>query len=144
MSFTTLKRNWEDMAELDALWGILADPQSRYGKWDIDAFFKTGEDEIRALMEVAEQLGFPKDRETVLDFGCGVGRLTRAVSVHFHWSVGVDISEGMIQKAIELNRGYKSCSFQVNDRSDLAAFSDSQFDMIYSFIVRMLYSLIYV
>jgi ubiquinone/menaquinone biosynthesis C-methylase UbiE len=135
MSLTTLKRNWEDMAELDPLWGILANPQARYGKWDVNAFFKTGEDEIRALMEVAGQLGAPKDREAALDFGCGVGRLTRAAAALFHRCVGLDISAGMVQKALELNRQYENCTFQVNDRPDLAAFSDSQFDLIYSFIV---------
>jgi ubiquinone/menaquinone biosynthesis C-methylase UbiE len=135
MSLTTLKQNWEDMAELDPLWGILGDSQSRYGKWDVNAFFKTGQEEIGALMEIAGQLGAPKDRETVLDFGCGVGRLTRAAAAFFHRCVGLDISAGMIQKAIELNHEYGNCSFQVNDQPDLATFPDSQFDMIYSFIV---------
>ncbi len=135
MSLASVKRNWEDMAELDALWGICGDPKAKYGKWDVDAFFKTGEKEIQQLMETCHQLGYPQERACVLDFGCGVGRLTRACAPHFAQCVGVDISEGMIRRAAEMNRAYANCSFQVNNGSDLAAFPDSRFDMIYSFIV---------
>ena len=68
-------------------------------------------------------------RTKALDFGCGVGRLTRGLLGYFREAYGVDISENMIRKARELT---PQCTFQVNNSSDLAIFPDRAFDLVYS------------
>ncbi len=50
MQLSGHKRNWEDLAKMDAYWAILTDPEARYGKWDVDGFFRTGEQEIARVM----------------------------------------------------------------------------------------------
>ena len=45
----------------------------------------------------------PGARDRALDFGCGVGRLTRALGDRFDAVVGVDISAGMVEQARRLN-----------------------------------------
>jgi SAM-dependent methyltransferase len=128
------RRDWEDLAEIDPLWAILASPETRGGRWDVDAFFASGEAEIAEVLRSAETLGYPRRRERALDFGCGVGRLTRALSESFDDAVGLDISVEMIRLARELNDG-RPCRFEVNDRGDLGGLEPASFDFVYSSLV---------
>ncbi len=108
---------------------------SNNNNWDIKEFFLTGDREIQDDVEHAKSLGYPRTHETVLDFGCGVGRLTRALSSYFTECYGVDIAESMIARAKELNQLITGCTFIVNSEPDLRIFSDNSFDMVYSKIV---------
>ena len=87
------------------------------------------------MMERFGRLGHPKQRERALDFGCGVGRITRALADHFDEAVGVDISEDMVRRAQELNADVPGASFVVNVATDLARFDDAAFDLVFSSIV---------
>lgn len=77
MSLIRHKQDWDDLADIDPFWAILSYPEQKFGGWDIDKFFLTGDQEIERVMGFATQLGYPLGRELALDFGCGVGRLTR-------------------------------------------------------------------
>lgn len=120
---------------MDALWAILSDPTRRYGRWDIDEFLATGRREIDGLLESGARWGLPEGRHQALDFGCGVGRLTRALAAHFEGTTGVDISEVMVTSARTLHTDVPACSFLVLDATGLAVFPDRSFDCIYSRIV---------
>jgi SAM-dependent methyltransferase len=127
------KQNWEDLAATDPFWAILSDPTKKNGKWPLREFLDKGEQEISVALSRVP--AFPHERNRALDFGCGVGRLTRAMSTRFHHCVGVDISEQMVAKARELNCDRDNCEFVVNTSEDLKLFPDGHFDFIYSTIV---------
>jgi SAM-dependent methyltransferase len=129
------KRDWEELAQVDPYWAILSDPARRFGKWDVDAFFRTGEAEFDRVMQNAERLDCPAGRKRALDFGCGLGRVTRAMSRYFDECVGLDISETMIANAKELNAACPRCKFVAASGEKLDLFPDSDFDLIYSNIV---------
>ncbi len=129
------KRDWDTIAELDACWAILSEPDKKYNKWSRDEFFQKGEQEILRIMEVAARLGFPKQFGHALDFGCGLGRLTRPLAGFFKKVSGVDISMTMIEKAREIHRDNPACEFILNEKDDLAIFPDGEFDFVYSNIV---------
>ena len=91
------QREWEDLACLDPLWGILSAPSKQFGKWDMVEFFASGNAEIEKLMmSCALSRG---DNGKVLDFGCGVGRLSKALVPYFGQVYGVDISAEMVKLA---------------------------------------------
>lgn len=135
MQLDSHKRNWEELAELDPLWAILSNASHQHGGWDINEFFLTGERDISALMETVRQLNPQLTSGTVLDFGCGVGRLTRAFASRFQTCYGVDISERMIENAQRLNQEYANCHFRVNTVDNLSIFPDNSFDLIYTHLV---------
>lgn len=135
MSLSKHRRDWNDLGRVDPLWAVLTDPARRYGKWDVQEFFASGAAEIALVMRQAGLLGLPRQRRAALDFGCGVGRLTRALSQHFDRCVGVDISETMIAKACEWHRDWPACHFVLNTTGDLRAFENDSFDLVYSNIV---------
>lgn len=96
-------RDWDDLATVDPLWAVLSVDAMRNGGWDLHEFFATGEAEVEQILATAAQIGRPKRHRRALDFGCGVGRLTRALAGRFGETVGVDISKRMTQMARELN-----------------------------------------
>ena len=133
MSLDRHKQDWERLAEVDALWAVLTAPGRKGGRWDVDEFFATGEEEIGHVMSTAERLGRPARRGRALDFGCGVGRLTRALGSRFDQAVGVDISSEMVSQARWLNGAFPTCDFRVS-AADLAALETGSFDFVYSSI----------
>ncbi|HXX15507.1 MAG TPA: methyltransferase domain-containing protein [Candidatus Eremiobacteraceae bacterium] len=124
------QREWEDLARLDPLWGILSEKSKQFGKWDVADFFASGQAEIGALMR---SCGLSAgDNGRALDFGCGAGRLSKSLRCYFGQVYGVDISEEMVRLA----RGYvRDCTFLLNQTDDLKLFQDNFFDFIYSSIV---------
>jgi ubiquinone/menaquinone biosynthesis C-methylase UbiE len=135
MSWRVYQKEWEELANLDPYWAVLSHPHHKFGKWDSDEFFLTGDREIARVLEFASQLGYLSERELALDFGCGIGRLTRALARHFQQCIGVDISEKMVARANELNCSFPNCKFIVNKEENLNLFPDSYFDIIYTNIV---------
>ena len=93
------KQDWEDLAKNDPLWAISSHAGKKGNKWNRDEFFATGVREIADVLSIARAIGLPKQKKRALDFGCGVGRLTRALAAKFEQAVGVDISAGMISQA---------------------------------------------
>src|ERR1700759_5212062 len=129
-----LKKDWESLAQRDAMAAILTDESKSGGKWDVTEFMATGNAEIETVLQHLEAIGLQPDlRGTALDFGCGVGRLTQALARRFRSSVGVDISQEMIAQANTLNQ-YEHCRYVVNTAPRLP-FADNSFSFVYSNLV---------
>jgi len=133
--FEILKNTWSMLGEVDPLWAVLTNPNKRDGRWDIESFLYTGIVEIECILEEIVFLKFPIVKERALDFGCGVGRLTQALSKHFEEVHGVDIAPSMIELAGKLAGDDGKCHFHLNQQKGLALFADDFFDFIYSRIV---------
>lgn len=135
-SLSKLQENWEGYAQVDPLWAICTDSLRRGNKWTKEEFFATGKTEIARVMTYLRSLGlFPDPATAALDFGCGVGRLTRALSQYFSECWGVDISPTMVRLAEEFNQDRSGCHFWLNERDDLQKFPDERFGFIYTSIV---------
>jgi SAM-dependent methyltransferase len=132
MSGDSQRRDWEDLSVLDPYWAILSEPARRFGGWDQEAFLKSGQEAVDALLRDGARLGLPLARSDALDFGCGAGRLTRALSAHFARCVGLDISAAMIDEARALNEDLENCRFAVHDLPDLASLGPDSFDLVVS------------
>jgi len=137
MNFNKSAENWESLAQTDPLWAICTDPDKKGNRWDADDFFSTGVHELEIVFKyLFEKHYLPEHREKALDFGCGAGRLTRALTNYFSEVVGVDVSATMIQKALQYNQEFSDrISFIHNPYSDLKTFKSDQFSFIYTTIV---------
>lgn len=135
MDFDQLKDNWHRFGLLDPLWAISTAPGTEGNRWELDQFFLTGRETVaasmRPVLERRPQLG----RARALDFGCGVGRLTRGLEVFFEEVVGVDVAASMIDKANELSPASSRCRYVLNTQPDLQVFESASFDFVLSFIV---------
>jgi SAM-dependent methyltransferase len=126
---------WESLAQRDPLWAILSSPEKKGNEWNRAEFFQTGVAQIDQLMQTLRHHEISVDTDTVLDFGCGVGRLSQALLPYFDSVIGVDVAPTMISLAQELNKDPARCSYFLNQQEDLKLFRDKQFCFIYSIIV---------
>jgi SAM-dependent methyltransferase len=124
------QREWEDLANLDPLFAILSDKSKQFGKWSQEEFFVSGQQEIDILMSSCRMP--PGDNGRALDFGCGVGRLSKALRSYFSDVYGIDISQKMISLAKE---NAPVCTFVLNQSDNLRLFQSDFFDFVYSNIV---------
>jgi SAM-dependent methyltransferase len=134
MKSSSLKRTartWETWGQKDPLWAILSARGAFGRKWDLDKFFDTGREEIEIFIEHCRNIGIDLPSGCALDFGCGVGRLSRALAAHFDEVVGIDIAPSMIALANQYNTGPKF-RFLLNKEPDLAIIPDTSIDFIYS------------
>jgi SAM-dependent methyltransferase len=135
MRLDQLQRNWDALGRADPMWAVLTDPAKRGNRWDAEEFFATGRREIAALEGQLEALGLaPARREHVLDFGCGLGRLTQALAERYARATGVDIAPSMVEQARAFNRHGARVEYVVNDAPDLRRFADDAFDLVFSHI----------
>jgi SAM-dependent methyltransferase len=115
----------------DPHWAILSEP-GRQGSWDDEGFFATGRAEIdTTLKELGDLL---TAHTAALDFGCGLGRLSQALAVHFDSVTGVDVAPSMIEGAQARNAFPDRVSYVVNTAATLP-FDDATFDFAYSILV---------
>jgi len=127
------RREWDDLAREDGMWAVCSNPERR-GSWTSEEFFATGEQEIAGMIAGLEEHELMPLAGRALDFGCGLGRLTRALSSRFDEVLGVDASPAMINDARRLNADVQNCSFALNERSDLAALPTASFHLVLSLI----------
>jgi SAM-dependent methyltransferase len=133
-NIATLRDDWEYLANEDAFHAILTDENKAHGRWDVGEFMATGTAEIETVMQHLSRLGIALDwTGSALDFGCGVGRLTQALGHCFASCVGVDIAQGMIEKAESMNQK-TNCRFVTNAELCLP-FPEASFSFIYCNIV---------
>jgi ubiquinone/menaquinone biosynthesis C-methylase UbiE len=134
-SLAGLRRDWTRLGQADPLWAVCVDRAKQGGRWDIAEFLASGRAEIADALADLDRLGMCARRDDALDFGCGVGRLTVALTAYFGSVTGVDISPSMLGHARKLHAASPRCRFVLNDRLDLQAFPSSCFDLVYSSLV---------
>jgi SAM-dependent methyltransferase len=127
-----LQSKWNEAGKVDPFWSVLADPDKKGNRWQVEEFFRTGVEEIDRLMDYIASLGAGLRTGRALDFGCGPGRLTQALGRDFARVDGVDISPSMIELAKQLNGRPDLCHYHVNGADDLRIFPDGSFDFIYT------------
>ena len=126
-----MQDDWDAMARQNAHYYIatvdaFADPD----RCDDAAFFESGRAAVETILAALRIR--PDPRWSVLDIGCGLGRLTRALGERFGPTVGVDVSEEMVRRARQLTPGVE---FRKTSGVDLAEFPDRSFDLVFSFLV---------
>jgi ubiquinone/menaquinone biosynthesis C-methylase UbiE len=130
-----LARDWNRLGRRNAFGAILTGGSGAIQAWNTDAFFATGGLDVGRFMTNLSDLAAGSKRGRALDFGCGVGRITRALAAHFDSVTGVDVSPSMIEQARALNADMPRCEFLVNSEPHLAMFPSARFDVVYCRLV---------
>lgn len=130
---------WEAWGRQDPYYGVITDPRFRAANLSPEAkaaFFESGQvhaDYVMQMIRLHVDAGFRPG--SVLDFGCGVGRLVVPFAAIAQRVTGLDVSPGMLREA-RANcdaRGLRNVSLLLSD--DNLTVLDRDFDLIHSFIV---------
>ncbi|PSF06132.1 hypothetical protein C7H09_10880 [Marinobacter fuscus] len=129
------EKQWEKLGSKDPYWAVLTDPKMKGGKWKKDEFFQTGYVEIENIFKKLNSLEMMPSNNLALDFGCGVGRLSRALAKRFHKVLALDISGSMLEEARRANSDIGNVEFRKNSEDNLGFIDSNSIDFIYSNIV---------
>lgn len=129
--------DWEKWGREDPYFGVVT--FERFSKANITEnrteFFAMGEQFVADTLARVEDNFGPLKRGDVLDFGCGVGRLTLPLAREFDSAVGLDVAPSMLAEADNNARefGITNARFALSD--DLLSAAPGQFDFVNSYIV---------
>jgi SAM-dependent methyltransferase len=94
---------WSKFGEDEPYWSVLTDDLFRADGIDhatIEDFYGTGAEEVEAFEAACVRNSLPNTRQaTVLDLGCGVGRVGEHFARSYDGYIGVDISESHLELA---------------------------------------------
>ncbi len=131
MSEIEAERFWDERAREHALFFV--DNRLDYRSPDIDRFWAGGEAALDGLLAAVGAEVRPTD--TVLDIGCGVGRLTRVLARRARHVLAVDVSRQMLARAAELNPGLANVTWIHGDGRDLSEVPHGGVDACVSHVV---------
>jgi len=129
-----MQREWDERARENARFYVNTERR----EWTDAEFFQSGErtvnEEILTDMINICQGKNPK-RMTVLEIGCGAGRVTRALARLFGRVYGVDISGEMVRQAQAALADLPNVRILQNNGKDLDVLGNARFDFAFSSIV---------
>ena len=101
--FDRIGTAWQAFGESEPHWSVLSsdDYLQAHLPENVDRFFRRGELEVDIHLNALRRAGLSTRFGRVLDFGCGVGRLTLALSPQADQVIGVDISPPHLRLAEE-------------------------------------------
>jgi 2-polyprenyl-3-methyl-5-hydroxy-6-metoxy-1,4-benzoquinol methylase len=135
MFSTDEAQHWEQLARVDPYFAVLT--QSKYHTTNLDAtalneFFASGQAHARRVIETTGRLNKPP--ESVLDFGCGVGRIALGFAALANRVVGVDVSPTMLQLAD--GNAHASNITNVSWATSTSFYDGvEQYDLVHSYLV---------
>jgi len=130
---------WEEWGRRDPYFGVITDPRFRQSEIDDRIkreFFQSGESHAHGVLTTIRRHvnpGFAP--RTVLDFGCGVGRLLIPFAKVVDEVVGLDVSPSMLQEARRNCDEHGLHNVRLLDSDDSLSTLTGSFDLIHSCIV---------
>jgi 2-polyprenyl-3-methyl-5-hydroxy-6-metoxy-1,4-benzoquinol methylase len=135
----TTDTEWQAWGIRDPYFAVLTDPKYRTDALTPDAkleFLASGRKTANVVLETCRgYFGAQFAPQRVLDFGCGVGRLSIPFAAQAREVIGMDVAESMLAEA-RLNCQAQDChnvTLVLSD--DTLSKATGQFDLVYSGIV---------
>ncbi len=129
-----MRRDWDARAQANARYYV----NTERIDWTDEQFFHSGEETVQE--EILNDMsnicqGMAPREMRVLEIGCGVGRVTRALSSLFGEVHAVDVSEEMVRLAKQALTGRPNVYLYRNNGKDLSVLGDIQVDFAFSILV---------
>ena len=125
------RRFWDERAAEDA--AHFVDDRLPRGANDLEGALASGEEVVGVYEEVLgirfEGLG------TIVEIGCGVGRVTRALAARSERVIALDVSPRMLATAREANPDLDNVTWLQGDGASLAGVADDSADACFSHVV---------
>jgi SAM-dependent methyltransferase len=122
---------WDRRAEEDAFYFV--DNRLRYRQPDVERFWAGGEEDLARLLGA---LGVDlRPTDAVIEIGCGVGRLTRAIAARSGSVRAIDVSSRMLGLARAYHPDLENVTWLQGDGVSLAEIADDSADACISHVV---------
>jgi len=127
-----MRQDWDERARKDAFHYIASWKKN----WDPDSFFQSGEEDYERFVVTAfNRCHFEPEGKSMLELGCGAGRMTRSFARKFEQVTAFDISAEMLRHAQALNPQAANITWTLGNGTDLSSIGDQTLDFVFSYIV---------
>ena len=123
-----MRQDWDERARKDALYYIVTNAAESE-----EQFAASGEQSVRDILADVEHL-LPA-RATVLEIGCGIGRMLRPLARRFTSVYGVDVSTEMISRARQRHAEVSNIILWLTDGITLEPIRSGSVDLALSYLV---------
>ncbi len=125
-----MRRFWDRRAREDPFYFV--DNRLEYGRPEEERFWASGESDLETLLGIASVRLARAD--SVVEIGCGIGRLTRAIAARARDVRAVDVSPEMLALARRHNADLANVEWLLGDGSSLEGIADSSADACISHV----------
>jgi len=122
-----MKQDWEQRAQHHARFWIATEHYQNE-----EVFSQSGQETAQCLMTAIREVYQPT--WSVLDIGCGIGRVLKPLAPYFLTLAGVDVSSTMIAQSKSWLGDYPHITTFENSGLDLREFRDASFNLVYSYV----------
>lgn len=122
---------WDERAREDAYFFV--DNRRAYRDPELDSFWTEGRQDLDRILEMFDVE--IRATDTMVDIGCGVGRLTRPLAARAERVYAIDISAEMLARAREHHAHMTNVEWLQGDGSSLRPIPDSSADACVSHVV---------
>lgn len=123
-----MRRDWDDRARENALYYIVTDAADSE-----EQFAASGDQSVRDIIKDVEPP--VPSQATVLEIGCGIGRMLRPLAARFGTVHGVDVSAEMIERAKARLGDLGNVHVWLTDGSSLKPIRSGSVDLVISYLV---------
>jgi SAM-dependent methyltransferase len=128
----SMRREWDARARKDAFFYIA----SWRKDWNVAEFLKSGEEDYECLVApVLDRFGFSPEGKTMLELGCGAGRMTHIFASHFGRVIALDLSPEMLERARNILAEDANVSWTQANGNDLGDVASESVDFSFSYLV---------
>ncbi len=123
----TMRSDWNERARENARYYIASD------NWETEEEFdRSGERDVEIILSDMGEYAPPE--ATVLEIGCGAGRMLKPLAKRFKRVYGVDVSTEMIRLAEERLQGLRNVQTWSNNGQDLEYLRNASVDLVISYV----------
>jgi SAM-dependent methyltransferase len=128
----SMRQEWDARARKDAFYYIA----SWRKDWNVAEFLKSGEIDYECLVSpVLDRAGFFPEGKTMLELGCGAGRMTHSFAIRFGRVIALDISAEMLERAQKTLQGVANIAWMQANGADLAGVPSQSVEFAFSYLV---------
>jgi SAM-dependent methyltransferase len=128
----SMRQDWDERARKDAFYYIA----SWRKDWDEASFWRSGEEDYdRLVAGTLERHTFSPRGKTMLELGCGAGRMTRSFAQHFDRVIAFDVSSEMLSRARSLNKESERIEWTQGNGTNLEGVPTGSVDFVFSYLV---------
>jgi len=127
-----MTRDWDARARKNAFHYIA----SWRKQWDIESFITSGEEDFERLVVPAlARCGVPAAGNSMLELGCGAGRMTASFAKRFESVCACDLSHEMLSRARQIHATRPNILWLLGSGTDLSCVASSSMDFVFSYLV---------
>ena len=128
----SMRQEWDARARKDAFYYIA----SWRKDWDVSAFLNSGEEDYERLVRpTLDRIGFSPAGKTMLELGCGAGRMTHSFAARFGQVIALDVSAEMIDRAQQILQKVQNITWMHANGEDLGPVASESVDFAFSYLV---------